>query len=92
MDCTSTAAQSRLLYVPPTVTSSGHMEVKQQSGTLGPQADPHLEDRKPDVPDSNSHIWIIEETHFADRNMVQKVNFQNAIFSFYLVKNIGMDQ
>lgn len=79
MDCTSTAAQSRLLLVPPTVTASRHMEVKQRSGALGTQADPHLGDnRKPDVPDGSDHIWIIEETHFASRNMVHTVNFQNA--------------
>lgn len=50
------------------------MEVQQQSGVLGPQADPHLGDSPNlDVPDSNHHIWIIEETGFAYRTkMVQK--------------------
>lgn len=92
MDCAPTAAQRRWLYVPQTVTASRHMEVIQQSGALDPQAEPQLGGSpEPDVLDSNSHIWIIDETKFTYRTMVQRVNFQNAVCSFYLVKIIQLE-
>lgn len=72
MDSARTAAQSRWLCVPQTVTASRLTEVKQQLEALGPQGELHgAAGPKPDPPDNNSHIWIIEETKFAYRTMVQ---------------------
>lgn len=53
------------------------MEVTQQSGgALGPRAEPLSGGRtKADMSDINNHIWIIEETRFAYRTMVQSVDF-----------------
>lgn len=47
------------------------MEDNQQSGALDQQGESHVGDNlNPDSPDSNSHIWIIEEVYFTYMTMV----------------------
>lgn len=62
------------------------MEVNQMSGTMDPQTEPLLEEStERDMLDCNSHIWIIDESRFTYRTMVQGVDFQNAMRFFCFV-------
>lgn len=78
VDCSEQTASR----IPQMVAASGQMEGEhqQQAGALGPLSG---DNRKTDVPDSNGYIWIVEETHFAYRNRVYKVNYQNTTGSFF---------
>lgn len=68
-------AQIRCLHVPQTVKASKREEINQRSGALEPQGESRLQGiLKSELPKSNSHIWIIEETSFAYRTMVERVS------------------
>lgn len=64
-----TAARTRWLFLPHSVIESRHVEGQD------PLAEPYLGGRqKADTLKSMRHIWLIEETKFAYRTMVKKVN------------------
>lgn len=87
MDCTPPASLPRReACTPQIITSSSIMEVNQMSGTMDPQTEPLLEkSTEPDMLDFNSHIWITEESRFTYKNMVQRVDLQNAMYLSYFV-------
>lgn len=67
-------AQIRWLHVPQTVKASKREEINQRSGALEPQGESRLRGiLKSELPESYSHIWIIEEISFAYRTMVERV-------------------
>lgn len=80
MDHRPTASVSRWLYIPETLNESRHLEGHLQPGALGPQCQPHLRRSTKLDTENNNHVWIIEETKFSYRTMVQMVLVSKILF------------
>lgn len=76
-------AQITWLHAPQTVKASKREEINQRSGALEPQGESRLRAiLKSELPESYNHVWIIEETSFAYRTMVERVP-QYYIFTLF---------